>query len=150
MGTYLDVLWKFIKPISFALIGKELDFSVIDSNTLWQGVVVLLLGVAVRTLFGYLSTSGAEFSWRERAYITLSSLPKATVQATIGPIALDLARQRGVAEEISWANTILVSSVIAIVLTAPLGALLMEKMAPRWLQKEDEAEEQGQTNQAFV
>lgn len=150
VATYLDVLWQFVKPISFALIGKELDFSVLDANTLWQGVVVLLLGVLIRTLFGYLSTSGAEFSWQERAYITLSSLPKATVQATIGPIALDLARARGDATEISLAKSVLVCSVIAIVLTAPLGAVLMERMAPRWLKKADDQDGEGETNRAFV
>lgn len=147
---YLDVLWKFVKPISFALIGKELDFLAIDVNTLWIGVVILVLGLIVRILFGYLSTSGGEFSARERAYITLSSLPKATVQATIGPIALDMARRRGNEDEIAFAKCVLVSSVIAIVLTAPLGALLMEKLAPRWLKKEEEGEENGETNLAFV
>lgn len=150
MESYLDLLWKFIKPISFALIGKELDFSVIQTDTLWQGVVALVLGLAVRILFGYLCTSGGEFSWRERAYITLSSLPKATVQATIGPIALDLARG-GTEEQITFAKTVLVSSVIAIVLTAPLGAVLMEKLAPKWLKRSEDAEEEGgETNAAFV
>lgn len=150
METYLDLLWKFVKPISFALIGKELDFSVLQADTVWQGVVAIVLGVAVRTLFGYLSTSHGEFSWRERAYITLSSLPKATVQATIGPIALDLARGKD-EEQVTYAKTVLVCSVIAIVLTAPLGAVLMEKLAPHWLKKaEDEEEERGETNSAFV
>lgn len=150
METYLDLLWKFVKPISFALIGKELDFSVLQADTVWQGVVAIVLGVAVRTLFGYLSTSHGEFSWRERAYITLSSLPKATVQATIGPIALDLARGKD-EEQVTYGKTVLVCSVIAIVLTAPLGAVLMEKLAPHWLKKaEDEEEERGETNSAFV
>lgn len=147
----MDLLWKFIKPISFALIGKELDFTAIQTDMLWQGVVALVLGLAVRILFGYLSTSGGEFSWRERAYITLSSLPKATVQATMGPIALDLARGGGDEEQITFAKTVLVSSVIAIVLTAPLGAVLMEKLAPKWLKRsEDEEVEGGETNAAFV
>lgn len=147
----MDSLWKFIKPVSFALIGKELDFSVLDSTTVWQGVVVLLLGLIVRILIAYLSTSGGEFSWRERAYITLSSVPKATVQATIGPIALDLARQRSNEEEVKFANSVLICSVLVIILTAPLGAILMDKLAPRWLKKaEEEEDEVGQVNTAFV
>lgn len=146
---YLDSLWKFIKPVSFALIGKELDFSVLDPTTVWQGVVVLVLGLIVRILFSYWSTSGGEFAWRERAYITLSSLPKATVQAAIGPIALDLARQRGDEDEIKFANSVLVCSVIAIIATAPLGAILMDKLGPRWLKKEEE-DGVGQVNVAFV
>lgn len=147
---YLDTLWKFVKPISFALIGKELDFSVLNGNTFWHGAVILVLGLGARILCAYLSTSGGEFSWQERAYITLSSVPKATVQATIGPIALDMARLGGNEEVITYAKSVLVCSVIAIVLTAPLAALLMEKMAPRWLKKTEEGEESGQANLAFV
>lgn len=150
MDLYLDSLWKFIKPVSFALIGKELDFSVLDMNTLWQGVVLLLLGLIGRIAFAYLATAGGEFAGKERAYITLSSLPKATVQAAIGPIALDLARPRGDEMEIGYAKSVLVCSVIAIALTAPLGAVLMEKLAPKWLKKEEEDGECGETNMAFV
>lgn len=149
MGVYLDTLWKFIKPISFALIGKELNFAVLDSNTLWQGVVIMLVGLIARTVFGYLSTGGGEFSWRERAYITLSTLPKATVQATIGPIALDMARTRDNEEDMEYAKSVLVCSVIAILFTAPIFAVLMEKLAPRWLKKEDK-DENGETNLAFA
>lgn len=149
MESYLNTLWAFVKPISFALIGKELDFSVLDINTVWQGAVILILGLIVRTIIGYLCTAGGEFTWTERAYITLSSLPKATVQATIGPIALDLARQKGNEEEIYFAKMILICSVIAIVLTAPLGAVLMERMAPKWLKRADE-DDGGQVNSAFV
>lgn len=45
-----------------------------------------------------------------------------TVQAALGPVALDLARaQKSDAETYSLANSVLVISVLAIVATAPLG-----------------------------
>lgn len=148
----MNSLWAFFKPISFALIGKELDFSVIDSNTLWQGAVFVGVGLIARIIVGYFCTTGGEFSWRERAYITLSSLPKATVQATIGPIALDLARRRSPdnGQELYFANTVLICSVVAIVLTAPLGAVLMERLAPKWLKNADDDDETGRVNVAYV
>lgn len=59
---------------------------------------------------------------------------KTHVQAALGPIALDLARKLNSSEHIELANSVLVVSVLAIVLTAPLGAVLMIRLAPVWLQ----------------
>lgn len=58
------------------------------------------------------------------------------VQAALGPIALDLARKLNSDEHIRLANAVLVVSVLAIVLTAPLGAVLMIRLAPVWLQRQ--------------
>lgn len=44
---YLDLLWKFLKPISFSLIGKEVNFSVLDGNMVLYGAITLLIGVLV-------------------------------------------------------------------------------------------------------
>lgn len=55
-------------------------------------------------------------------------------QAALGPIALDMARQLDSEEHIAYANIILVISVLAIIFTAPLEAILMTKLAPSsWL-----------------
>lgn len=61
------------------------------------------------------------------------------VQAALGPIALDLARKLNSDEHIRLANAVLVVSVLAIVLTAPLGAVLMIRLAPVWLQRQPPA-----------
>lgn len=44
---YLDLLWKFLKPISFSLIGKEVNFDVLDGNMVMYGAITLFVGVAV-------------------------------------------------------------------------------------------------------
>lgn len=97
---YLDLLWKFLKPISFSLIGKEVNFSVLDGNMVLYGAITLFIGVAVsecvscidfackvynfpfqiRLITSYLASAGAKLKWQERAYVTISGLPKATVQ----------------------------------------------------------------------
>lgn len=146
---YLDLLWKFVKPIAFALVGNLLDFSILEPSTVLYGFIAILVGVIFRIVFAYLSTTGGRYSWQERAYITLSSFPKATVQAAIGPIALDMARKRDSEEDIALANKVLICSILAIIMTAPLGAILMVKLAPKWLKKVDE-EERGTENTAFA
>ncbi|KAG4068619.1 hypothetical protein HA402_002310 [Bradysia odoriphaga] len=131
----MDLLWKFLKPISFALIGKEVDFIILDGKVVGFGIAILLMGCAFRLVFSYFSAFGGDLNWKERAYVTISAVPKATVQAALGPIALDMARQLDSEKHIAYANIILVISALAIMLTAPLGAVLMTKLAPSWLQK---------------
>ena len=76
--SYLNLLWKFLKPVSFSLIGKEVDFQVLEGNMLLLGFLTLFVGVVFRLTSGYLSFCGGNFNWKERAYITLSGFPKAT------------------------------------------------------------------------
>ncbi|KRG02350.1 sodium/hydrogen exchanger 9B1 isoform X1 [Drosophila mojavensis] len=133
----LDVLWKFLKPVSFALIGKEINFAVLEGRVIGYGVLLVLLGSLARLAFAYLSTYGGNLSSRERAYITISGFPKATVQAALGPVALDLARSFDGTIDMSLPNNVLIISVLAIIFTAPLGAILMLRLAPFWLKRGD-------------
>lgn len=63
----------------------------------------------------------------ERLFTSFAYLPKATVQAAIGPVALQMGLASG--------NLILSVSVIAILLTAPLGAILTDKTYKKLLKK---------------
>lgn len=45
----LDLLWKFLKPISFALIGKEVDFIKVEGKVVGFGIGILLMGCVVST-----------------------------------------------------------------------------------------------------
>uniref|UniRef100_A0A2M4AMQ4 Putative cation proton antiporter n=2 Tax=Anopheles triannulatus TaxID=58253 RepID=A0A2M4AMQ4_9DIPT len=135
VSVYLDLLWKFLKPVSFSLIGKEVNFGVLAGETVLYGLITLAVAVLFRLTSAYLSTLGSELNGRERAYVTLSGFPKATVQAALGPAALDLARSLNATDQYGRAQTVLIVTVLAIILTAPLGALLMIKLAPRWLKQ---------------
>lgn len=148
---YLNLLWKFLKPVSFSLIGKEVNFQVLEGNMVAFGLLALLAGVVFRVVSSYASFCGGNMNWKEKAYITLSGFPKATgkykrcsfrasswlnfptntclvlvrnpVQAAIGPVALDLARAQHKQDEqqLSLAQDVLLISVLAIIATAPLG-----------------------------
>lgn len=43
----LNLLWKFVKPISFALIGKEVDFAKLDLKVVGFGIAIVLIASAV-------------------------------------------------------------------------------------------------------
>jgi solute carrier family 9B (sodium/hydrogen exchanger), member 1/2 len=75
---YLNLLWKFLKPVSFSLIGKEVDFQVLEGNMVAYGLLALFVGVVFRVISSYASFCGGNLNWKEKAYITLSGFPKAT------------------------------------------------------------------------
>lgn len=60
-------------------------------------------------------------------------LPKATVQAAIGATALDEARKRQLVPEEGWGEDVLGVAVLSILLTAPVGAVLIAWLGPLWL-----------------
>ena len=65
-------------------------------------------------------------------------MPKATVQAAVGSIALDRAIELGLDEiEEGRARLVLTLSVLVILITAPIGAIAIATLGPRWLTKED-------------
>lgn len=47
VAAKMDLLWKFLKPISFALIGKEVNFGKLDGTVVAYGFVIILLGSVV-------------------------------------------------------------------------------------------------------
>lgn len=142
VDSYLNTLWKFVKPISFALIGKEVNFAVLEGAALYA-ILVVIAAAIIRLLFAYVSVMGKnELSGRERIYLAISSLPKATIQAAIGPLALEMVAKYKQAEHLELAHSVLIASVLAIVLTAPLGAVLMVKLSPRLLKKEPDLDDE--------
>lgn len=50
---------------------------------------------------------------------------------------MDLAREVNIASDLTLANNVLIISVLAIIFTAPLGAILMLRLAPLWLKHGD-------------
>lgn len=57
------------------------------------------------------------------------------MQAALAPVALDMARLKNIPEYYPLANIVLIISVLAIIITAPSGAIMMVKLAPKCLKK---------------
>jgi NhaP-type Na+/H+ or K+/H+ antiporter len=79
-----------------------------------------------------LATARSPLSWRERLFCAIAYLPKATVQAALGSVALS----RGIPE----GNTILAIAVVSILFTAPLGLLGIRFFGNRLLKADGDAE----------
>lgn len=67
------------------------------------------------------------------------------VQAVIGPVALDVAREIHSEEYESYATRVLIVTVLAILITAPVGATFITVLGPRLLDKEPTATPESNT-----
>ncbi|XP_034251422.1 sodium/hydrogen exchanger 9B1-like [Thrips palmi] len=134
---YLSESWLFLQPFLFGLIGTEINLSAISGANTGLGVAVMITGVLVRLIACCVSVMGCGLTFKETLFVSLSWLPKATVQAAIGPVALDLARsdQLDVDGRIQLAEQVLTVAVLSILLTAPLGAIGILGAGPRLLNK---------------
>ncbi len=129
MGEKFGKLWLAAEVILFVLVGAAVDIR----YTLRAGpaaVGMILLALVFRAGGVLLSLVGTDLSPRERLFCILAYLPKATVQAAIGSVPLSLGLPCG--------DIVLSTAVLGILITAPLGALAMDRTAPRLLVQEKE------------
>ncbi|AMC01587.1 potassium/proton antiporter [Aerococcus viridans] len=117
-------LWQVFEIILFVLVGASMSIeSVKDSGLIAVVLIVLLL--VFRGLGVLLSVLGTQLNKEEKAFAVFAYLPKATVQAAIGAVPLAMGLPNG--------QIILTISVVAILVTAPLGAVLIDQTHNRLL-----------------
>ena len=116
----MNVLWVPAEIVLFVLVGMDVDVRNLLSLGV-GGVLVIFGGLVFRSLGVLLATSAAKISWKERLFCVFSYLPKATVQAVLGSVPLAYGVPHG--------EVILALSVAAIVITAPLGAWIIEQFS---------------------
>ena len=112
-------IWVFAEIILFSMVGSQVDFASATAAGL-KGVVLILIALVARSLGTFLCTLRSNFSLKEKLFIVISYLPKATVQAAIGSAPLMVMTSRGMPTEPG--KTILAVAVMSILVTAPLGA----------------------------
>ncbi|AWP05554.1 Mitochondrial sodium/hydrogen exchanger NHA2 [Scophthalmus maximus] len=127
--------WDVFQPLLFGLIGAEIRVSELEGNTVGLGIATLLIALLVRLLFTYVCVLCAGFNMREKVFIALAWMPKATVQAAIGSTALDMARTKDDKQLQKYGMDVLTVAVLGILLTAPVGALIIGLSGPHLLQR---------------
>ncbi|XP_050060575.1 sodium/hydrogen exchanger 9B2-like isoform X1 [Aphis gossypii] len=128
-------VWDFLEPLLFASIGTEIDLSSIRPTLITSASVLLVITSLVRVVTCFFVLRDTNFNLREKIFVNIAWLPKATVQAAIGPIALDMARSRD-ERLIPYASDVLAISVLAILITAPIGAIIMTLRGEYLLRKQ--------------
>ncbi|XP_035849778.1 sodium/hydrogen exchanger 9B2-like isoform X1 [Sander lucioperca] len=133
--------WDVFQPLLFGLIGAEITIKSLSPSTVGLGLACISIGLVIRLLVTFLLVHFGGFNLKEKFFISVAWLPKATVQAAIGSKALDLAREEGDETLIKFGLTVLTLAVIAILTTAPIGALGIGLAGPRLLARQVEADD---------
>ncbi|KAJ9595671.1 hypothetical protein L9F63_013137 [Diploptera punctata] len=128
--------WTIFQPILFGLIGTEINLYFLDIQTVQLGGACLVISLLSRVLVSVCVAAGGNLNWKEKIFVAWAWFPKATVQAAIGPVALDIAREMESEEDEVYARKVLIVAVLAILITAPIGAILINILGPRLLQQE--------------
>lgn len=121
-------LWIAAEVLLFVLVGAAVDIR----YTLQAGaaaVVMILLALCVRAVGVLLALVGTRLDWKERLFCVIAYLPKATVQAAIGSVPLAMGLPCGA--------LVLSVAVLAILITAPLGAIGIDSTCRRLLRPAD-------------
>ncbi|XP_063611822.1 sodium/hydrogen exchanger 9B2-like, partial [Penaeus indicus] len=110
--------------------------SELDIGTVGWGLVTLAIGLVFRMTTSFLVVMGGNLNIKERLFVALAWVPKATVQAAIGSQALDFAQKSEAGPEIvRLGEQVLTITVLVILITAPLGAVAIMLSAPKLLSK---------------
>lgn len=147
----MNECWLFFQPFLFALIGTEINLKTLDLDNTLLGLGIIFVGVLVRICICCLAVQGCGFNLKETLFVGLSWLPKATVQAVLGPVALDMARSTDDHTTIHYASQVLTIAVLSIILTAPIGAIAIQHLGPVLLtrsKREESGNEVGQRQQS--
>ena len=117
-------LWVGAEVFLFVLVGATVNIEYFGKVGV-QALAVILGALVFRMLGVFICLPGTDLTGREKMFCMLAYTPKATVQAAIGGIPLSLGFACG--------DMVLTVAVLAIVLTAPLGALAIDSLYKKWL-----------------
>ena len=126
LSVKYNKLWVAAEVFLFVLVGATVNIHYLG-NVGAKALLVIAGALIFRMLGVFICLLGTELNGKEKLFTMLAYTPKATVQAAIGGIPLSLGLACG--------NIILTVAVLAIVITAPLGAFAMDSTYAKLLKK---------------
>ncbi|KAL0273603.1 UNVERIFIED_CONTAM: hypothetical protein PYX00_006236 [Menopon gallinae] len=140
-ATAFEIFWMIFEPILFGITGTEVKIDEMEPTLVGIGVACLLTGIILRIIATVLLGYGTKLNTKEKVFAALSWMAKATVQAALAPVVLDSLRSSKSENEkhLEYAERILLICVLSIILTAPLGAIIISLSGPKLLTKTSSA-----------
>lgn len=124
LSVKYNKLWVTAEVFLFVLVGATVNINYLGNVGL-KALIVIVGALVFRMLGVFVCLLGTDLNGKERVFSMLAYTPKATVQAAIGGIPLSLGLACG--------DIVLTVAVLAIVLTAPLGAFAIDLSYKRLL-----------------
>ena len=124
LSVKYNKLWLVAEIFLFVLVGAEVDVRfALQAGAMI--IAVMALAMIFRLVGVWLCVIGTKLTAKERLFCMIAYMPKATVQAAIGAIPLSMGLACG--------QTVLTAAVLAILITAPVGAFLIDMLYKKLL-----------------
>ena len=127
LKKYTNLFWTYAQVLLFFTIGFLADLSIIG-DYLIIGIGIIMLGLVGRTIGVLIALHKSDFTNNQKVFSIIGNMPKATVQAVLGAVPLSYRVING--------DIILSLSALAIIVTAPIGLLLIELYSVKLLNRE--------------
>lgn len=127
LSLKFNKLWFAAEIFLFVLVGAAVDLRCVY-KTGFAAAALILCVLLFRMAGVFLCLIKTKLTFKERIFCMLAYLPKATVQAAIGGIPLSAG--------LSCGDTVMSIAVLSILITAPLGAFLIDFTYTKLLEKE--------------
>ncbi|KAI6233846.1 hypothetical protein M3Y99_00877000 [Aphelenchoides fujianensis] len=135
------ILWDLLfQPFLFTLIGLQFDFSQMSWQILWNALAIIFIGVGVRFLAVLLMSFFMGLEYKEQIFVAVCFFPKATVQAALAPLIIQYTTSGSTADHM---QTIFQTCVLSIIITAPIGQLMIDLLGKLLLDKHVELVKRG-------
>ena len=121
-----EKLWVAAEVLLFVLVGAAINIDYITKVGV-KAVILIFAALIFRMLGVFLCLTFSKLNKKERLFTMMAYTPKATVQAAIGGMPLALGFACG--------DTVLTVAVLAIVITAPIGAFAIDSSYKHLLKK---------------
>jgi hypothetical protein len=130
----LKRFWHIAEIVLFVNLGAAVDIGKL-ANPALVAPILAVIGIALlaRVVVAGVMVRRTILRAGEGRYVAVAHIPKATIQAVFGTLPLIIFTQRGQMHLIADAETLVVMAVVAIVATAPIGAIVLDRWATRWL-----------------
>lgn len=119
-------MWFFAEIFLFVYLGTEVNIQVLSMIEPTY-IVLILFALSIRLLGVYVSLFKTKLTSKEKLFCMIAYIPKATVQAAIGGIALSMNLEIG--------QFILIMAVLSILISAPLGVIGIDQSYKKLLEK---------------
>ena len=121
-------LWVGAEVFLFVLVGATVNINYL-THVGFKALLLIILALVFRMFGVFICLLKTKLNKKEKLFAMIAYTPKATVQAAIGGIPLSLGLACG--------DTVLTVAVLAIILTAPLGAFAIDLSYKKLLKKSE-------------
>ncbi|KAL4704048.1 hypothetical protein ACJJTC_001970 [Scirpophaga incertulas] len=141
VATAFEIFWMFFEPMLFGITGAQVVIAELPMRLVLIGSGILGACAVLRAAVTSAAAVRSNLNAKEKIFVGLAWMAKATVQAALGPVAIDeVGKMTGVDPATlevlrGYAEAVSTVCIMSIVITAPIGAIVITITGPRLLSK---------------